>query len=69
MTDPSLTADDDDDDPFEEYAVVRNIYDDYSIWPTIKALPAGWEQVGIQGAKAVCLGWIENNWSGPSLQK
>ena len=56
------------DDPFDEYAVVRSIHGDYSIWPTAKNVPDGWETVGVIGNKAQCLDWIEANWSGPSLR-
>ncbi|CAE6791768.1 hypothetical protein R70006_04885 [Paraburkholderia domus] len=56
-----------DDDPFEHWRVVRNGRGDHSIWPSIKALPDGWEGLGVEGSRHACLDWIERNWSGPSL--
>jgi MbtH protein len=54
-------------DPFKEYVVVRNRAGDYSIWPTVKDVPAGWDRVGIVGTQSQCLDWIEANWKGPEL--
>lgn len=54
-------------DSFDQYLVVRNARGDYSIWPAVKTLPAGWETQGTPGSRADCLGWIEQNWSGPQL--
>jgi MbtH protein len=57
-----------DDDPFDEYSVVRSIHGDYSVWPSVKEIPSGWESVEIRGSKAQCLDWIDANWRGPTLR-
>lgn len=45
-----------------EYDVVINDEEQYSIWPTYKAIPAGWRAVGQRGLKADCLAYIEATW-------
>ncbi|MFM0046438.1 MbtH family protein [Paraburkholderia sediminicola] len=44
------------------YNVVVNHEDQYSIWPTYKNLPAGWNTAGKQGTKAECLAYIDEVW-------
>jgi MbtH protein len=44
------------------FNVVRNHEEQYSIWPTYKDIPAGWEAVGVEGTKADCLAHIEKVW-------
>lgn len=44
------------------YDVVVNHEEQYSIWPTYKSLPAGWNTVGKQGSKADCLAYIDEVW-------
>jgi uncharacterized protein YbdZ (MbtH family) len=50
-------------DPFEEYCVVVNHEEQYSIWPTERDVPAGWSSVGKVGTKAECLDHIERVWT------
>jgi MbtH protein len=45
------------------YAVVINDEEQYSIWPSHKALPRGWRAVGKQGSKADCLKYIDEVWA------
>lgn len=58
---------DDEEDPFDTYLVVRNQSGDHSIWPAIKPIPPGWDQLGVEASREACLDWIEENWAGPSL--
>lgn len=58
---------DDDDDPFENYVVVRNDRNDHSVWPTVKPTPAGWHPLDCSGTRTACLDWIEANWAGPTM--
>jgi MbtH protein len=46
-----------------EYVVVLNGEDQYSIWLAYKALPTGWETIGVKGTKATCLEYIEERWT------
>ncbi len=47
-----------------EYDVVINDEEQYSIWPTYKPIPAGWQAVsGQRGPKAQCLAYIEVTWT------
>jgi MbtH protein len=45
------------------YTVVINDEEQYSIWPTFRAVPAGWREVGVSGPKAPCLAHIDVVWT------
>ncbi|MFM0341705.1 MbtH family protein [Paraburkholderia fungorum] len=45
------------------YTVVINDEEQYSIWPTFRAVPAGWREVGVSGPKAACLAHIDTVWT------
>ncbi|ABO54585.1 MbtH family NRPS accessory protein [Burkholderia vietnamiensis] len=45
------------------YTVVINDEEQYSIWPTFRAVPAGWREVGVRGPKADCLAHIDAVWT------
>ena len=47
----------------EEYLVVINGEEQYSIWPSYKPVPKGWKQVDKPGSKEQCLEYIEKNWT------
>lgn len=49
--------------PDELYFVVRNHEEQYSIWRTDKAVPAGWETVGDAAPKDACLKRIGELWT------
>ena len=53
----------DEEDDAIVYAVVINYEEQYSIWPSQKALPRGWRTVGKQGSKADCLKYIDEVWT------
>jgi MbtH protein len=52
-----------DDTGSEEYMVVRNHEEQYSIWFAHREIPAGWEDVGKRGPKEECLAYIEAVWT------
>jgi MbtH protein len=45
------------------FNVVVNHEEQYSIWASSKAIPAGWHSVGHEGTKADCLRYIEQVWT------
>lgn len=47
----------------EMFYVVKNVEEQYSIWPTYKKIPLGWEIAGEPKVKADCLSYIEKNWT------
>jgi MbtH protein len=47
----------------EQYRVVVNDEDQYSIWPLRRELPAGWRDAGKSGQKSDCLAWIQEVWT------
>lgn len=53
----------DDTEDTTEYTVVVNHEEQYSIWPTFKAVPNGWREVGKKGLKPECLAYIKEVWT------
>jgi MbtH protein len=53
--------------PFEdddaEYLVLVNHEGQYSLWPALVDIPAGWTATGPRGQRRVCLDWIDANWT------
>jgi len=47
----------------DQYFVVRNHEEQYSIWRADKPVPAGWEVVGASGQKDECLARIGELWT------
>lgn len=45
------------------YTVVINHEEQYSIWPSDRALPLGWRDGGKTGLKAECLAYIKEVWT------
>lgn len=46
-----------------EYKVVVNHEEQYSIWPSYRENPLGWNDAGKSGTKAECLEYIEEVWT------
>jgi MbtH protein len=55
-----MTETEDDD---VEYLVVVNDEEQYSIWPVVRELPAGWHDAGMRGTKQACLAHIDVVWT------
>ncbi len=47
----------------DQYDVVVNDEEQYSIWATGRSVPAGWNTVGISGSKDRCLEYIDEVWT------
>ncbi len=45
------------------YKVVMNHEEQYSIWPSHRENPLGWNDVGKQGPKQECLDYIKEVWT------
>ncbi|MCM3216695.1 MbtH family NRPS accessory protein [Niallia taxi] len=45
-----------------DYIVVINIEEQFSIWPSNRDIPIGWESVNFTGNKDECLNYIEEHW-------
>ncbi|MBY0318384.1 MAG: MbtH family NRPS accessory protein [Reyranella sp.] len=45
------------------YTVVVNHEDQYSLWPSSREIPAGWQQAGMSGAREQCLAYIRQHWT------
>jgi len=46
-----------------EFKVVVNDEEQYSIWPSYKAIPEGWKETGKTGLKEDCLANIREVWT------
>lgn len=55
--------DNDNDDDNIIYKVVINHEEQYSIWPSDREMPLGWNAVGKSGSKQECLDYIEEVWT------
>jgi MbtH protein len=51
------------DDENTKFNVVMNHEEQYSIWPTYREIPSGWQAIGFVGSKADCLAHIETVWT------
>jgi uncharacterized protein YbdZ (MbtH family) len=53
--------------PFEDdnadYLVLMNHEGQYSLWPSFREVPAGWDTVGPKGNRRECLDWIQVTWT------
>lgn len=47
----------------QQYRVVINDEEQYSIWPADRPLPDGWHDAGVAGNRVECLDYIEKNWT------
>jgi MbtH protein len=47
----------------QQYRVVINHEEQYSIWPVDRENAPGWRDVGKSGTKAECLDYIEEVWT------
>ncbi len=45
------------------YFVVRNAEEQYSIWPSYREVPAGWDTITEPMTKSDCLTYIEQYWT------
>ena len=46
-----------------EYQVLVNHEEQYSLWPTFRDIPNGWQQVGPIGTKQECLDYVNEVWA------
>jgi MbtH protein len=51
------------DDESGEFYVLVNDEGQYSLWPTFRDVPAGWQTVGPKGSRQECLDYIERTWT------
>ena len=49
--------------PDQEFKVVINHEEQYSIWPADRENPAGWRDAGKVGSKTECLAYIGEVWT------
>lgn len=49
--------------PGDDYRVVINDEDQYSIWAAGRPTPAGWREEGFTGDRNACLEYIDQVWT------
>ncbi len=47
----------------DQYLVVVNDEEQYSIWAEGRPIPAGWQPVGVGGSRETCLSHIAEVWT------
>ncbi len=52
----------DEEDLVGTWTVLINDEEQHSLWPSRKAVPAGWRKVGVYGSKQECLDYVEREW-------
>jgi MbtH protein len=50
-------------DESQDFDVVVNAEEQYSIWPSSRELPVGWRPAGFRGVKGDCLTHIDTVWT------
>lgn len=48
--------------PRRDFQVVVNDEEQYSIWPEVKEVQAGWRATGFTGPRAACLAHVDELW-------
>lgn len=51
------------DNPHTIFQVVVNDEQQYAIWPSYKAVPAGWQATGVSGDRQTCLAHVGEVWT------
>jgi len=51
------------DDPQQVCFVLANARGQYSLWPDIAPVPAGWRQVHGPASREACGEWVERTWT------
>ncbi len=47
----------------EQFVVLINHEEQYSLWPRTKEIPAGWRATGMEGSKDACVGYVDETWT------
>ncbi len=50
-------------DPEGRFLVLVNDQDQYSLWPSRREVPAGWQTVRAEDSRQACLDYVENHWT------
>lgn len=50
-------------DPGGTYVVLCNHENQYSLWPTLVEVPAGWNPVCPEGTREACLQYVKEHWT------
>lgn len=50
-------------DDHQDFTVVINEEQQYSLWPLARPVPPGWRKVGVEGPRQSCLQHIESAWT------
>ncbi|MFE2477644.1 MbtH family NRPS accessory protein [Streptomyces sp. NPDC059389] len=51
------------DDDEGRYDVVINDEEQYSVWPQLREIPAGWRATGFSGTKDACAAHVDEVWT------
>jgi MbtH protein len=51
-----------DNEDLVSYTVLVNHEEQYSLWPKVKAIPAGWRPAGMEGSAEQCARYVDEVW-------
>jgi len=46
----------------DQFVVLVNAEEQYSIIPLERGIPDGWEPAGIEGSRQTCIEWLDLHW-------
>lgn len=52
-----------DDQDGSEFTVLVNDEEQYSLWPSANAVPAGWRLAGFSGDRQACMAFVDEAWT------
>lgn len=63
MSDNAVNTPIEKEEHIEKFLVLINHEEQYSLWPSYKAIPAGWSKVFGEDIKEMCLEYVEEHWT------
>jgi len=51
------------DDESQTFLILANAQEQYSLWPTLAAVPTGWRTVMGPESRAACMAYLDSNWT------
>ncbi|HWU80263.1 MAG TPA: MbtH family NRPS accessory protein [Caulobacter sp.] len=52
-----------DDHDGRQFTVLVNDEEQYSLWPSANAVPAGWRPAGFAGDREACMAFVDEAWT------
>jgi MbtH protein len=49
-------------DSEQQFKVLINNEEQYSLWPARKKVPMGWQEAGFAGSREACMAYVDDVW-------